>query len=159
MSNVPAGTNKYIDVIHSVRLTCFPQHLLTGNNCILVLQLIINWGSCHHFLFLFSLFPLGLKSAQPVCTSHDDPGTLGRHLLTASTEAMQFIVWYICKCNTGKNSFLKCIHNTSVKFNSAGTELTGAPEDRAQLTVKHPRTQGIGTNVWKVARMVLGCLQ
>lgn len=33
-------------------------------------------------------------------------------------------------------------------FSSVATELRGAPEDQAQLTLKYLRTQGIDANIW-----------
>lgn len=61
MSKKSAGKNNYIDIIHSVCLTCFPQLVLTLNNYIFALQFIINWALCHHFLFLFPFFSPGIE--------------------------------------------------------------------------------------------------
>lgn len=58
----------------------------------------------------------------------------------------------MCKRNTGQVSFLKYIHKTSVKFSSVRAELTGAPEDEAQLTIKHLRTKGISTKLWGLSQ-------
>lgn len=100
---------------------------------------------------------MGLKPAQTVYISCGDPGTLGWHVLMTSTTAMQFIVWDICKPNTGQISSINCVHKTSVKVISVAVELIGAPEDQAQLTIKYLRTQGIVTNVWGASQDCVLC--